>query len=235
MNLMILNSDEWPDLKQLVNIFCQKLNFKNETLMTYRLNFSPDLIAPKKQELLGEHALVAISTFNSYFSVENMEKLFFWTHQNYADFNVFVMDGASKFNLMAMGYDDQKASKKTRKQDNNMKNKVFKSLTCIGFSLEESEKKLLLLSKISKKKEYAEVYKNCIKFFEENNFFREDCLNATRALLSSKIQNVTDDNLYLAVKYLFLELPVWLNTPYILKVNSSTFIYKDLSSFWQKI
>lgn len=204
--------------------------------MTDRLNSYPQngMISAHRAPL-GEHALVAISTFNSYFSIENMEKLFFWTHQNFLNFNVFFMDGASIFNLMAMGYDEQKAFKKTKNHDNNLKNRIIKSLTNINFDFEESKNKIVILSDISQNQRYIDIYNSCVNFFEENNSFKKDCLDITRTMLANKMSKISEDALNLAVKYLLAELPLWFNTPYILNINSSTFIYKDLSFSWQKI
>lgn len=51
-----------------------------------------------------EHALIVVSPFNGYFTVKNMEILFSCAKDNCRSFDVFTMDKASKYNLMAMGY-----------------------------------------------------------------------------------------------------------------------------------
>lgn len=188
-----------------------------------------------KSSHLGDHALIGVSTFNSYFSVENMEKLFLWAHKNFTHFNVFFMDGASIFNLMAVGYHEQEALRKTKKHDRNIENKIIKSLVNIGFDMETSKEKIVLLSTLSKNKKYSDLHEKYVNLFEENILFRNDCLNATNEMLSSKVQEISNDSLYLAVKYLLAELPLWFEAPFILNLNSSTFIYKDLSYFWKKI
>ena len=184
---------------------------------------------------LDEHALVAISTFNSYFSIENMEKLFYWAHQNYSYFNIFFMDGASKFNLMAIGYDEQKAIRKTRSHDNNLKNKIIKSLSSIDPSFEYSQNRIILLSDLSCNKIYIDLYNIVQKKFDEDINFQRDCFEATKMMLSTKTPEVTQEALDLAVQYLLAELPLWFNTPDILDVNSSSLVYKDFSVPWQRI
>ena len=189
----------------------------------------------KKAVTKRYHALIAVSTFNSYFSIKNMKSLFSWAYENFNDFNVFIMDEVSIFNLMALGYDEEQALKKTKKHDRNLKNKVIKSLTNIGFILEESNKKIILLSHLSESDKYIEAYKRYVHIFENNPSFRNDCLGATKSMLSEKIQNVNDEAIYLSVKYLLAELPLWFEIPYILDLPSSVLVYKDLSFFWKRI
>ena len=182
-----------------------------------------------------EHALIGVSTFNSYFSQENMEKLFCWAQQSFNNFNVCVMDEASIFNLMAMGYDKKEALKKTKRNDKYLYNKIIRSLTSLGFSLDQSQRKILHYSYLSKSTPYLKIYNKCVNLFNNNVNYTNDCLNATKLMLADKVNNLDEDKLDLAVKYLLAELPFWYDTPYILGINSSTFIYKDLSFYWQRI
>jgi tRNA-dependent cyclodipeptide synthase len=182
-----------------------------------------------------EHALVAVSAFNSYFSVNNMEILFDWACKNFNYFNIFIMDEVSIFNLMALGYDKETALKKTKKHDRNLKNKVIKSLVKIGFTLDESREKILLLSQISKNNQYIKAYERYLKIFEANESFRNDCLGATKSMLSEKMKNVSEEAVRLSVNYLLAELPFWFEIPYILNISSSVLVYKDLSFYWERI
>lgn len=181
------------------------------------------------------HALVAVSPCNSYFSIKNMEVLFSWVHKNFHDFNVFMMDGASIFNFMAMGYDTRHALEKTKKNDSGVKCKVVRSLTNIGFSSDDSRKKLLFLSQLSNHDRYIKIYKHYAHIFETNASFRNDCLGATKEMLSGKMEHVSNDAANLAVKYLLAELPLWLDSPSVLGIESSAIVYKELSFFWEKI
>ncbi len=182
-----------------------------------------------------EHGLIAVSNFNSYFSVKNMEILFSWGCENFNDFNVFIMDKVSIFNLKALGYDEKQASKRTKKHDRNLKNKVIKSLINIGFNLDESRKKILLLSELSKSDKYIEAYERYVQIFETNTSFRNDCLGATKSMLSEKIHSVNDEAIYMSVKYVLAELPIWFEIHHILGLPSSVLVYKDLSFFWKRI
>lgn len=182
-----------------------------------------------------EHGLIGVSPFNGYFSVHNMEILFDWAKDNFHTFDVFTMDKASKYNLMAMGYEEHQAIKKTKKQDQHLYNKIIRCLTSVGFSEEESKRKVLLISHLYNNKRYLETFKKCKDLFDTNSFFRNDCLNASKYMLAGKTELLTDEFTNLAVNYLLEELPIWFNTPYILGLSSSVFVYKDLSLFWHNI
>ncbi|MBX9697459.1 MAG: tRNA-dependent cyclodipeptide synthase, partial [Alphaproteobacteria bacterium] len=94
----------------------------------------------------NSHALIGISPFNGYFTTSNIEKTLIWAHSNFENFEVFTMDKASKYNLIAMGYSENEAIKKAKKQDQHLKNKIIRGLESIGFSEDEAKKKILLIS-----------------------------------------------------------------------------------------
>ncbi|HLW73146.1 MAG TPA: tRNA-dependent cyclodipeptide synthase [Candidatus Babeliales bacterium] len=173
--------------------------------------------------LKKDHALIAVSAFNGYFSIKNMVILFNWAYKEFNNFNVFLMDEVSIFNLMALGYDKEQALKKTKKHDSNLKNKVIKSLNTIGFN------------QISQSDTYLEAYKRYVHIFETNASFKKDCLDATKMMLLKKINNVSDKALHLSLKYLLAELPIWLDIPYVLNLPSSVLVYKDLPFSWERI
>lgn len=183
----------------------------------------------------NDHALIGVSPFNGYFSTKNMEVLFNWARDNFKTFNIFTMDKASKYNLMAIGYTEAEAVKKTRKYDRNLRNKVITCLKNVGFSEEDAENKILSLTHISKSQKYLELYKKYLGFFEQNPSFKSDCINASKNILLGKMEKVTNESLQLAIQYLFLELPIWFNIPDILEIPSSVLIYKDLSFYWSNI
>lgn len=183
----------------------------------------------------NNHALICVSPFNSYFSPQNMEMLFTWGRDNFETFDIFTMDEASKYTLMAMGYEEAQAIKKTKKHDRNLYNKIITCLTNIGFTEEESKKKIVFLSHISQNEEYVHLYKRYADFFEKNPSFKDNCINASRNILIGKMEEITNDSLNIAIQYLLLELPIWFNIPEILGLSSSVLIYKDLPLHWRNI
>lgn len=183
----------------------------------------------------NNHALIGISPFNGYFTTSNIEKTLIWAHSNFRSFDVFTMDKASKYNLIAMGYSEDEAIKKTKKQDQHLKNKIMRGLKNTGFSESVAEKKIVLISKLCDNGQYIELYKYCRNLFRSNSFFRDDCLHASKQILLDKTDRITDELLDVSVQYLLEELPVWINTPHILGVPFSVFVYKDLSDCWYNL
>ncbi len=184
---------------------------------------------------MTDHALIAISPFNSYFSVTNITHLLRWACETFSEFNLFIMDGASKYNLMALGYDEEKAVKKTKEQDKKLFNKVIKSCIAVGMSEKDAHEKIILLNHLSQTQRYLESYNRYKTVFETNVSFRNDCLGATRLMLEHKNGSINDTSVSIAVQYLLAELPIWFDIPYVLNVPSSVLVYKDLSLFWKKI
>jgi cyclo(L-tyrosyl-L-tyrosyl) synthase len=77
---------------------------------------------------LREHALLGISPFNSYYSEENLKRLFAWGLDNFKAINVFIPNEVSAYTLQAMGCSEKEAKKKTKLHDNNLKNKAIRAL-----------------------------------------------------------------------------------------------------------
>jgi cyclo(L-tyrosyl-L-tyrosyl) synthase len=164
-----------------------------------------------------------------------MEMLFSWTRNNFNTFDIFTMDEASKYTLMATGYEEGQAIKKAKKHDRNLYNKIITCLKNIGFSEEDAKGKILSLSRISKDKKYVELYKRYSDFFEKDPSFKDDCINASKNILMGKVEEITSESLSVAIQYLLLELPIWFNIPDILGISSSVLIYKDLPFHWRNI
>ena len=183
----------------------------------------------------NDHALIGISPFNGYFSTQNIENLMRWACRNFKTFDIFTMDGASKYNLIALGYSEEESIKKTNKQDKHLRNKILRGFEGLGFSEDESNKKIVLISSLKDNPRYQELYEFYLKLFAENPQFREDCLYASRSILLGKSKLSIDEAAAISVNYLLQELPVWFNTPYIMDVSSSVFVYKDLPQYWRNI
>lgn len=196
-----------------------------------------EIYYPIKNQFLNkiDHSLIVVSPFNGYFTSKNMEILFRWANNRCRSFDIFTMDKASKYNLIAMGYEESHAIKKTKKQDTNLYNKIITCLKNIGFSDDESQKKILLISHLDKNESYLRIYKKCMELFEVNSDFRNDCLNLSKSFLETKMEKISDQSMYIAVNYILEELPIWFDTPSIMGISSSVLVYKDFSLFWQNI
>jgi cyclo(L-tyrosyl-L-tyrosyl) synthase len=96
---------------------------------------------------LKEPALIGISPFNSYYSEENLKKLFSWGLSTFKRkrISIFIPDGISIYTLHAMGYPKERAEKKTRSQDRYLKNKVIRALAANNISEAEANNMIVFL------------------------------------------------------------------------------------------
>lgn len=182
---------------------------------------------------LREHALIGISPFNSYFTYENIEKLILWGLKNFKEIGVFIPDEISAFTFRALGYPETRIKVKVKKQDLYLKNKILKVFNKVGFSKEEIDSKVFYLSKIkATNKAYLEVYEICLKLFEDNIIFRDACVAVSRSVLSKTIKGENSNPaMEIGVQYFLAELPIFLDTPGILGISSSSFVYKEIPEF----
>ncbi|MDR2437696.1 MAG: tRNA-dependent cyclodipeptide synthase [Endomicrobium sp.] len=188
--------------------------------------------------LLREHAVLGISPFNSYYSEDNLKKLFSWGLSNFKKINIFIPDGISVYTLQAMGYSEEKAKKKTKLHDNNLKNKAIRALVANNVVDVEANNMMVFCSDLINNERYLRFYYNYKKLYEDDEDFRKGCLATSKIVLASKgfQGNVNDESVKVAVKYFIAELPIYLNVPEILNVSSSLYAYKDLpSEFLMKI
>jgi cyclo(L-tyrosyl-L-tyrosyl) synthase len=191
-------------------------------------------VNPNSEELyrLREHVLIAISPFNSYYSEENLKKLFNWGLGTFKNMNIFIPDEISVYTLQAMGYSEDKAKKKTRLNDNNLKNKAIRALLANGLSDIEANNIMVLCSNLIHNEKYLKFHDVYKKLYENDENFRKGCLETSKIVLSSKgfLGDINDEAACVAVKYFIAELPMYLNIPEILNIPSSLYTYKDLPS-----
>jgi cyclo(L-tyrosyl-L-tyrosyl) synthase len=185
-----------------------------------------------------EHALLGISPFNSYYVKENLERLFFWALNTFKEVTVFIPDEIAVYTLQAVGYPQHKAEKKTKRQDSYLKNKAIKALAACGLSEIDAQNKIACLSDLVPNEVYTKLCNRCHDLYQNDDSFRNGCLSTSKWVLDGKCLGSTVENeqLDVAVQYFLAELPLYLDTPGILGVPSSLFIYKDpLPNFLQKI
>ena len=209
---------------------------------------SSGIMIPKSQEFINsesikiftgsEHVLIGISPFNSYFSDKRMTLIFSWAFKHFNNVNLFIPDKISAYTLQAVGYDEKKAQQKTKRQDRYLRHKAVRALMSLGFSEKESDAKIIYLSDVLNNQNYIEAYKLCVERYENDNEFYENCLSTSKWVLDGKVKNdnpITEESLRIASKYFLAELPLYINTPGILGVKESLFVYKDTPKFLHRI
>jgi cyclo(L-tyrosyl-L-tyrosyl) synthase len=202
-------------------------------------NISIDFVNALSKKLfdLKNHALIGVSPFNSYFSEETLTKLFDWALNTFKDVNVFIPNEISSYTFEALGYDKNKALKKTRSQDRYLRNKVIKALITNGLNEHEAKQKIVFFTDVLNNKKYFECYNNYENLYKNDKNFQESCLLTSKWVLEGKydLESISQDSPNIAVQYFLKELPLFLNGTEILNIKSSLFVYKDTPKLISRI
>ena len=182
-----------------------------------------------------EHALIGISPFNSYYSESNIIKLLAWVMSNFINFHVFIPDTLPIYNFIALGYEREQAARKTKKQISYLVNKIYKSMAVLGFSRDRVHEKLINMSILYDNRAYIKIKDLCYDLYRINDDFKYSCDQCRDWILSgynaNPVAKIDSDTANAAVYYLLDEIPLFINSPGTLSVQSSVFIYHQIPEF----
>lgn len=189
-----------------------------------------DVLIQKK-----EHILIGISPFNSRFTPTYIKSILNWAIENFSQVDILLPDEENASLLLSSsGYSPTKALRKTRKELN-------RHLRTINEAIMENEKlkNIRIFNFLDKKDDetYITLKNKIIKIYSENKEFFYACRNMTYQAIKGKIGelNITDEIIDNAVKYIFNEMPYYLDTPNLLQVSSSIFCYHKIWSIGEYI
>lgn len=187
----------------------------------------------KKLAAEKEHVLIGISPFNSYYSEERIERLICWGKDNFNRFHLFVPDTLPYFNFLALGYSNAEAQKKTKRQWNYLRNKINKAFIANGLCFNKDASKLVTLGEtLLNNEEYTKLKQYCLNKYNNDPLFKKKCLDVSKMVLCGYCNKADDAKLEDAVQYLLAELPLFFDTPKILKIDSSLFVYHEKIDFF---
>lgn len=185
-----------------------------------------------------EHAVIGISPFNSYFSEEKIAELIGWAKANFSAFHIYVPDGPSRFTLEALGYSEAKARKKASRQGRWLLNKIRRGLSAASVSEDDVETRILCSNALDEHCVYRRLLVDVESVCDHDTGFREGCIETSRWVLNGEagdVQDVTHDMLASAVRYFKAELPLFMNSPDIVGVHSSVFVYHQCPPFLESL
>ncbi|MBK9294509.1 MAG: tRNA-dependent cyclodipeptide synthase [Oligoflexia bacterium] len=192
-------------------------------------------LTPSCENVLANktHVCFGISPFNSYFSETKIEELARWGKKQFQSMHFFIPDEPSVYTLQAIGYDQEKAEWKSRRQSQYILNKITKALRNLGVCFSEIDNYILNWENLSCKVQFQNRYLEIKNKFEEDTGFKKACLEAAEWVLEGKLKNgpANEQQTFLAVKYLLAEIPIFLYSPEILNVRSSIFCYHQYVPF----
>lgn len=179
--------------------------------------------------------VVGISPFNSYFSLNNIATLSNWAAHHFESFSLFIPDEPSIYTLMALGYSEAKATQKSKRQANYLRNKCSRALGSLHFSPQEAAELILDFGKLKQNEHYSLALKFYKEKYNNDIEFRKNCLETSRVVVGNQTEQISSDCLEIAVKYLLAEMPLFFNSANILKKKEAIFCYRNCVSLIRTI
>lgn len=170
--------------------------------------------------------IIGMSPGNSYFQPEIITILIQEILNKYGYAVIVVPDIPAISTYEAMGYSLSKARTKAVSRGNNLKNRTHRSLEQCAVP-DELVYILNWKEDIQAHPLYLESYNKIIKLFENNNKFRNEILDTTRAVLKGSGKEIIDmeksllkGSEYILSEFAFLEI-----CPELFSSNETRFIY----------
>ncbi|MCH7876549.1 MAG: tRNA-dependent cyclodipeptide synthase [Gemmatimonadetes bacterium] len=179
------------------------------------------------------HALIGISPFNSYFSVERIRALLAWGLGRFDALHVFVPDVPAAYTLEASGYSRQEAQRKARRQANYLGNKIRRAFEAVGVCGARADEMVLDWARLSDMPAYSDRLEECRALYRSDSAFREGCLQSAKWVLQRRAgrNGVSTEALRLGAKYFLTEIPLFVDSAGILKQPASVFCYHQCPRF----
>jgi cyclo(L-tyrosyl-L-tyrosyl) synthase len=186
----------------------------------------------------SKHICFGISPFNSYYSETRIKALATWGIRTFSSMHFFVPDIPSAYTFEALGYTPEKSAWKARRQCQYLFNKISKSLISLGIDNEVASEMIVGWHWLNQNETYRRLYREAVELYQNDPEFRSACNEASLWVLERKIPNGVEINeaiLQAGVKYLFSEIPLFVNSAGIFSQESSVFSYHQPVSFIQQL
>ena len=195
-----------------------------------------DYLTPRCARLHGDSApiVLGISPFNSYFSEQLIYEIADWASVAGSDYYLYIPDGPTIFTLLAMGYEENKARRKARRQNNYLENKIYRALGRLGQTDEEIARRMLNSKRLDTDSVYQDILAQVHDLWRKDESFKQGCIDTAQWVLLSqgKQQNAWDKAaLELAARYFLAELPLFLRSPEVINSRSAIFCYHQCPGF----
>ncbi|MFI6504206.1 tRNA-dependent cyclodipeptide synthase [Nonomuraea typhae] len=166
-----------------------------------------------------EHALLGVSAMNGYFSLDAITELLRWARGYFKRVDVLVPGMELAGTLAARGEMPKKAHKKAKAAINNTRNRVLHALRM----LEAPDVGVFSWNELHNHQTYTELRTHLEDLYRDDSGFREYCVAALEPVLGTRTP--TPAQAHEAIPFLLSELPLMLDTPSVLGIESSLFCY----------
>ncbi len=195
-----------------------------------------DFVTPRCARLHSKSApiVLGISPFNSYFSEQVILEIAEWASAVARDYYLYIPDGPTIFTLQAKGYEENKARRKSRRQNNYLKNKIYRALGKLGQTDKEIAKRLLNSKRLDTDSAYQRILAQLHDLWQRDKSFKQGCVSTARWVLQNQQRQQmawSNASLELAAQYFLAELPLFLRAPEIINSSSAVFCYHQCPGF----
>ncbi len=178
----------------------------------------------------GDHALIGVSTGNSYFSTERLTELVCWAQHHFRAVDVICADTHIDTMLIAEGCDPEEAARRARRRVVNVRRRIRHALRCS--SHEHGATSAHMLSEFQQSSAYRHVRAQVEDALHNHPPFARACRNMVRSFLPEDTEEEGDrepgPRMRAGLAYVANELPFVIDTPRILGVPSSLSCYHVL-------
>ena len=176
-----------------------------------------------------KHALIGISPCNSYYSKERIEQIVGWVlEEKFQDFHFFIGEGMWFYNFQSFGYDPVLSQKKMKEKNQQLLSKLKPILKKYNVS----EEKIIRQKVLQLNPHYPLLLARSHVLIDQDAILAK-ILREISLQLRNTGQQPTSVYPELAMKGFALELPLLLNTPGILQVPSSLFVYHQNNNMYE--
>lgn len=171
------------------------------------------------------HVVLGVSPGNSYFNVDRLRVVIQWLKDEFEQIDVIVPDQALHHTFLALGYEQEKAAKKSRAETNVLRNRVLRAWDDVGGPRRQDG--LHRMSEIADDPTYVAALERCSRAVDADPVLRVTCEDMTRTVLAAKgLQDEPDaTQIAEARKYLLAELPFFVSSGRLFDVESSLNFY----------
>jgi len=179
----------------------------------------------------GDHVLLGVSPFNTQFNESYLTRLFIWAGTTFDRFTV-VLPGEREtaLTLEAAGTPAVKAARKARRELNRITRLIHAALEAAQVA--HNGDTLIRLSDFAADPAYRGMVEAAEATYRDNPIFRAACQEMSALVVRGR-QRVTGaegdaltiEQIEMATRYVFAEIPIFLNTPALLNLPSSVLAY----------
>lgn len=173
------------------------------------------------------YPIIGMSPGNSYFKDDVVLELLKKVVEKYGKAAILIADIPAISTYIALGYPENRARRdKALPQGNNLRNKVQRAMTELGYSTDQI-KIIDWESEIESNPTYQEKYKEVLELYSTNKSFQDAANNATKSVLeySDKPIAEVEPAVKIAVHYLLSEFAFMEFAPQYLSAKKVTYIY----------